>query len=139
MRFDSAATIAAPAERIWSILTDASAWPEFDPNCERVEGQIEAGSKVKVFTRLSPGRAFPVKVSMPEPGRLMVWTGGMPLGMFKGERTFTLTPAGSGTDFAMTERFSGPLLGLIGRTIPDMTLAFKQFADGLKRRAENSR
>jgi hypothetical protein len=36
----------------------------------------------------------------------------------------------------LREVFSGPLLALIGRSIPDMTTTFEQFAAGLKRRAE---
>jgi hypothetical protein len=36
----------------------------------------------------------------------------------------------------MRERFSGPLLPLIGRSIPDMGPSFDQFARGLKKRAE---
>jgi hypothetical protein len=36
----------------------------------------------------------------------------------------------------MTELLSGPLSGLITRTIPDMTDSFNQFADGLKTAAE---
>jgi hypothetical protein len=36
----------------------------------------------------------------------------------------------------MTELLSGPLSGLITRTIPDLTDSFNQFADGLKTAAE---
>jgi hypothetical protein len=67
----------------------------------------------------------------------MVWTGGMPLGHFKGERTFTLTSKSTGsTDFALREEFTGLLLPLIGRTIPDLTQTFEEFAAGLKVHAE---
>jgi hypothetical protein len=57
--------------------------------------------------------------------------------LFKGVRTFTLVPQSNGlTEFTLREVFSGPLLALIGRSIPDMTTTFEQFAAGLKRRAE---
>lgn len=36
----------------------------------------------------------------------------------------------------MEERFSGPLLPLIGRTLPDFGPSFEKFAKGLKRQAE---
>ena len=36
----------------------------------------------------------------------------------------------------MSEVYSGPLAGLIGRSIPDMTESFEEFADGLKEAAE---
>ena len=38
----------------------------------------------------------------------------------------------------MTEEFTGPLSGLIARSIPDMTDSFNQFADGLKAAAERA-
>ena len=51
----------------------------------------------------------------------MVWKGGMPLGLFKGERTFTVTPGPDGSvTFSMAELYSGLLEPLIGRTIPDL-------------------
>jgi hypothetical protein len=66
----------------------------------------------------------------------MVWTGGMPLGLFRGVRTYTLAPHDGGTRFSMQEVFSGPLLGVIGRSIPDLQPSFERFADGLKAEAE---
>ena len=74
-----------------------------------------------------------------EPGKRMVWAGGMPLGLFKGERTFSLNPGENGTvHFDMREVFSGPMLALIGKSLPDMTDAFQKFAEGLKAKAEAS-
>jgi len=66
-----------------------------------------------------------------------VWRGGLPLGLFVGERVFTLTPgSGGAVEFSMRETFTGLLAPLIGRTLPDMQPAFEQFADALKREAE---
>ncbi len=135
--FKATATIQAPPEKIWSVLTKVSAWPEWDPNCDKVEGQAALGNKLKVFTKLSPGRAFPVKVTEFTPNRTMTWTGGMPFGLFQGVRTFTLKPVSDGNvEFTMHEVYSGPLLGLIGKSIPDMNQAFQQFCSGLKSRSE---
>jgi hypothetical protein len=60
----------------------------------------------------------------------------MPLGLFRGMRTFTLEPAPSGTRFTMEEVYSGPLLPLIRRTMPDLQPSFDAFAAGLRERAE---
>ncbi len=131
--------INASPETIWAILTDAPSYPEWDPGMIRLEGSIAPGEKVKAVTRLNPKRAFPAKVTEFTPGQSMTWSGGMPMGLFKGERTFTLTPKGDGaTEFAMSEVFSGPLLFLIGRTIPDLSPSFEDFANGLKARAERA-
>lgn len=95
------------------------------------------GKKLKAFSKLSPGRGFRVKVTELVPNHKMTWSGGMPFGLFKGERTFTLTPREDGTtEFTVREVFSGPMLRLIGKSIPDMTEPFEQFASGLKNRAE---
>ncbi|QRO01581.1 SRPBCC domain-containing protein [Archangium violaceum] len=137
--FKASTTIHAPAEKIWAILTQVATWPEWDPYCEKIEGRVAPGEKIKAFSKLSPGRAFPVKVTELVPNQKMTWTGGMPLGLFKGVRTFSLTPKGDNTDFTLHEVFSGPMLALIGGSIPDMTDAFQKFVAGLKSRAEGSR
>ncbi len=129
--------IHASPEKIWAILTDIDKWPEWDPSCERIEGTLALGQKVKAFSKLSPGRGFAVKVSEFTPPLKMTWTGGIPLGLFRGERTFMLSELKSGvTEFSMREVFSGPMLALIGGSIPDMTEAFEGFVAGLKARAE---
>jgi hypothetical protein len=135
--FQSSISIHSSADRIWAILTDAPAYPTWNTTVDRVEGRIAAGETVTVHAKISPGRAFPVKVTEFIPGTKMVWTGGMPLGLFKGVRTFTLDPRGDGTvEFRMAEVYGGPLAGLIGRTIPDLQPAFDEFAAALKARAE---
>ena len=137
--YDVTALIEASPERIWAILTDAASYPNWDSGVERVDGQIAPGQTIKVYSKISPGRAFPVKVVDFTPGERMVWSGGMPLGLFKGDRTFTLQTDGSGvTRFAMREEFSGPMLPLIWRSMPDLGPSFQQFATGLKARAEAS-
>jgi hypothetical protein len=135
--FSAATTINASPDKVWAVLTNATGYPEWDPGVDRIEGRIAPGEKITAYTKLSPGRAFPVTVTEFEPGRKMVWSSGMPLGLFKGVRTFSLSPQGNGaTEFKLHEVFTGPLLPLIGRTIPDMTNTFEQFAAGLKARAE---
>lgn len=135
--FSAAAEIQATPEAIWAILTDGDRYPEWDPGMVRLEGTVALGEKVTAYTRISPNRAFPVTVTRFEPGRKMVWASGMPLGLFKGERTFTLTDRGDGsTHVVVREEFSGLLLPLIGRTIPDLSGAFTDFVQGLKTRAE---
>jgi uncharacterized protein YndB with AHSA1/START domain len=135
--YESTATIQAPPEAVWAVLVDAAAWPSWDSGVTAVDGAIEEGRKITVRTEVSPGRAFPVTVTDLEPPRRMVFRGGMPLGLFRGERTYTLTPDGAGTAFRMREEYTGPLLGLIWRSMPDLQPSFDRFAAGLKRRVEN--
>jgi hypothetical protein len=137
MRFyEASAQIDAPPERVWPILADAPAYPSWDSGVEGVEGRIEPGATLKVRSSANPGRAFPVKVAELSPPRRMVWSGGMPLGLFRGVRTYTLAPDGAGTRFTMREEYSGPLLPLIWRSMPDLQPSFDTFAAGLKAKAE---
>jgi hypothetical protein len=135
--YQTTKTIRARPERIWAVLTDAPAYPQWNPAVDRIEGRIAAGETIKVHVPVNRGRAFPVKVTTFDPGRRMVWTGGLPLGLFKGERTFTLEPGTDGTTrFTMQEIYSGPLAGMMFRQIPDLTAAFDEFGESVKKKAE---
>jgi hypothetical protein len=137
--YSASTNIRAPAETIWKILTDAAGYPEWDPYAIRIEGKIAPGQTVTAYTKLAPKRAFPARVTEFSPGRRMAWTGGMPLGLFKGVRTFTLSPRPDGSvDFTVREEFSGPLLGLFAGSLPDMTEPFEAFVKGLKALAERA-
>ena len=115
------------------ILTDAPAYTEWDSGVVRMEGSIGLGEKFKLFAAINPKRGFAIKVSEFVPGQGMTQLSGMPLGLFKGVRTLTLTRQADGsTQFEVRERFSGPLLQLTGRAIPDLNPSLQQFAAGLK-------
>lgn len=137
MKFFSASTqINASPETLWNILTDASNFPKWDTHMIRIEGRIAAGEKIAAYTTLSPDRAFTVTVTEFEPHKRMVWSGGLPLGLFKSARTFEITPNGSGVTFTTKETFSGLLLPIFGRTLPDLNPIFAEFCAGLKAYAE---
>jgi uncharacterized protein YndB with AHSA1/START domain len=93
--YEATAEIQASPQVIWAILTDGPGYQAWDSGVDRVEGRIAPGEKLKVTSKANPGRAFPVKVTEFDPGRRMTWSAGMPLGLFRGVRTFTLAP---GTD-----------------------------------------
>lgn len=137
--FETSIVIHAAPDRIWALLTDAPAYPSWNTTVDKVEGSIALGQKIKVFAKISPNRAFPVKVAELVPMERMVWSNGMPLGLFKGERTFTLTKKGDAVEFSMREVFSGLFSPMIERTIPDLQPAFDEFAAALKTRAESAK
>ncbi|MEZ4553917.1 MAG: SRPBCC family protein [Dehalococcoidia bacterium] len=137
--YESTALIEASPATIWGILVDTAHYQDWDSGVVRVEGEARLGSKITVVSSANPNRAFPVTVAELEPERRMVWQGGMPLGLFKGVRTYTLTPEGNATRFRMREEYSGPMLPLIWRSMPDLAPSFEQFARGLKAKAEATR
>ena len=135
--YDATVEIKASPDTIWAILTDGPGYQAWDSGVERVDGRIAPGEKITVRSAANPGRAFPVKVTGFDPGRRMTWSGGMPLGLFKGVRTLTLAPGSDGTTrFTMREEYTGPLLPMIWRSMPDLGPSFRQFANGLKQHAE---
>lgn len=135
--YEAAAVIDAEPAAIWQILTDGPGYPGWDSGVDRVEGTIGPGETIKVFAAVRPGRAFPVRVAEFVPGERMRWTGGMPLGLFTGVRTFTLAPDGGGaTRLTVREEYTGPLLPLIWPTMPDLGSSFVQFVNGVKHQAE---
>lgn len=137
--YEATATIAADPQTVWSILTDGGGYTTWPSGVEKLEGRIVPGNRLKVTSSANPGRAFAVTVTEFTPPRSMTWSGGMPLGLFRGVRTFTLTPDnGGGTRFRVHEEYTGPLLPLIWRSMPDLGPSFEQFATGLKQRAEQA-
>ena len=136
--FEASTVIDGSPESVWSVLTDGSGWTSWDSAVARFEGTIAPGAKVTVYPEVNPGRGFAVKVVEFVPAERMTWRGGMPLGLFTGTRTYRLTPGAGGVHFAMREEYTGPLAGLIFRSIPDLGPSFERFANGLKRQVEGS-
>ncbi len=135
--FEATAVINATPATIWAVLVDGAHYADWDSGVLSVEGTIASGATIKVVSGANPGRTFPVKVTRFEPATSMTWSGGLPLGLFKGVRTFTLAPTGSGTTrFDLREEYSGLLVSMMWRSMPDLGPSFAQFASGLKQRAE---
>ena len=137
-QFATSAIIHARPETIWALLTDPAGYPLWNSTVEKVDGRIGLRETITVYTKAARGRAFPLEVSEFVPPSRMVWTGGMPLALFRGTRVFSITPAANGTtQFAMSEHFTGVLAPLIAKSIPDLQPSFDTFAADLKRHAEN--
>lgn len=135
--FSASTSIQALPERIWDILVDGAKWLQWNPTITKLNGTIALGETVTVYATINPTRAFPVQVSAFVPYERMVWTGGLPLGLFTGERTYSLTPQPDGSvAFAMREVYTGLLAPLITRAMPDLQPSFDAFAAALKQRAE---
>ena len=135
--YEADSLIEATPEQVWPLLTDTAAWPDWDSGVIKVDGQLELGEKLTITVEANPGRAFPVKVVQLSVPERMVFRGGMPLGLFTGQRTYTLAREGTGTRFTMREEYTGPLAGMIFRSIPDLGPSFRQFAQGLKHQADS--
>lgn len=138
MEYAVRCNIAAKPASIWALLTNAADFPRWNSTVTSIQGDIAQGNKLALRVPISE-RTFTPKVKALEPEKRMVWGDGM-APMFKGERTFTLTPREDGTtDFTMVEVFSGVMLPMIKGSLPDFLPVFEQYARDLKREAEGRR
>ncbi len=124
-------------EKIWEILTNGPRYTSWNSTVISLEGNIKKGEKIKLTSTSDPKRVFKLNVVEFDSPTKMVWSDGN--FMFKGVRTFSLDKKSDGsTDFKMTEVFSGLMLPLIAKSLPDFKPYFQKFAEDLKVVAENS-
>jgi len=108
---------ASPAE-VWAVLTDYAAYPQWNPTQDGLDG------------------ATVVESVENETLRWQTTTG--VIGIFDGERTFTLEPiAGGGTRFTQSELFRGVVVPFVGASLKDETApGFHAMNAALRERVE---
>jgi hypothetical protein len=119
--------IDAPPARVWSVLTDLSAYPQWNPFIVAASGTVAAGERLSLSMAL-PGRepmSIKPRLLVVEPDRELRWKGRLVIpGLFDGEHVFVLEPLEGGrTRLDHWERFGGLLLPLAKRMIYDDTVA----------------
>jgi hypothetical protein len=134
--FEASTDIAAPAARVWETLLRTTDWPSWDTSLDRVEGTLAEGGRITIHVS-STSRPFKLRVATWEPQRRIVLQGGMPLGLFTGTRHYVLEEDADRTTVTMRETYTGPLAGLVGRSIPDLQPAFDAFVVGLRDAAQS--
>ena len=128
--------VSAPAEIVWQILTSAERLVALDAGITELTGEIAPDARLALMSEVAPGRVFKLRVVAFDPPRHMVWSGGMPLGLFTGRRQFTVGQGDTGCDLKMREEFTGVMSGLIWRTMPDLQPSMDRLADAIKQEAE---
>lgn len=136
--YSTMVTIDAPPERVWEILTDASGYHGWNPEILDVQGRMALGERIVALVRLGDGalRRVRLRVTRFESPSRMEWVGGLPLGLFVGRRTFTVTPSAGGCEFRLHLEMSGPMSGPIVKSVGDRQPEVDSFSAALKRRAE---
>ncbi len=130
LRYSVERTIPAPPAALWARLTDGPGYPTWCSVIASIEGEIAPGVRLSLRVPYAPGRVFRPRVTTFRPEAKMVWQDGR-FPFFQGIRTFTLTPRGWHTDFAMTEVFRGAMLPMIKGSLPDFREPFDRFAADL--------
>ena len=136
--FEAETTIDAEPEAVWDVLVDLRRYPEWYSGVISTEGTVGTREKIRIWSEVAPERAFNLTVDGLEPPWKMVWSGGLPLGLFRGVREFTLDLLDGRTRAHVREDYTGPLLGLIWRTMPDLQPSFDRFVAGLKAEVERT-
>jgi uncharacterized protein YndB with AHSA1/START domain len=120
------------ADRVWALLTNATAYPSWNSTVVSIGGRIAAGETIQLVSTLDKSRTFKLRKRTFEPPHRLVWGDAM------GTRTYELTPTARGVSFSMVERIGGPLFPLFARMFPPFDAAFDQFAADLARAAEST-
>ncbi|UXP33404.1 SRPBCC domain-containing protein [Reichenbachiella agarivorans] len=136
MQIVSEININASPEKIWAILMDFKAYPEWNPFVKSISGDPVVGKHIHVVL---PGMKFEPEVLVLEENREFRWKGKLLVkGLFDGEHYFVLEVMGDGvTRLLHGENFSGMLVPLFKKRLEGETLeSFKAMNQGLKERAE---
>jgi len=133
--------IDAPPQRVWQVLTDLSAYPDWNPFIVRAEGRALVGSRLALRMQPVGGRPLtlrPTVVEATESARFS-WRGtvGIP-GLLDAEHVFRITErANGGSRLNQDEQFQGVLVPLMAKSLRRKTLpAFVAMNEALKQRAE---
>jgi hypothetical protein len=135
--------IDATPERVWQILTDFDAYPQWNPFMARASGTPVRGERLTIRMRPEGGRAVTFRPTVREvvPQRRLRWLGHLLVpGIFDGEHSFTIEPLDTGgVRLVQQEDFRGVLVPLLARSLDRRTLpAFQRMNRALKQRAERA-
>ena len=137
---ESRIDIDAPPEKVWGILMDFGAYPDWNPFIKRIKGDQALGGKLEAYLDPPEGRGMTFKPTIVvfEDGRELTWLGRLLVpGIFDGRHTLRVEPRDGGSTFVHSEGFTGLLAGLMMRLIGDSTeQGFLAMNQALKARAE---
>jgi hypothetical protein len=142
-RLRSEITIEASAERVWDVLTDFAAFPDWNPYLREASGKLAVGEKLAIDMRPPDGMGMTIKpkVVKIEPNREFRWLGHflMP-GIFDGEHIYEIESTGdTSCILVQREKFGGFLAPLMLAMVAKSTeRGFNAMNQALKERAEGS-
>ena len=119
LRIATSIHISAPIGRVWSVLMDFAAYPNWNPFIRSLSGSPTPGGRLNVTIQPAGGKvmSFSPRVIVCEQEKEFRWKGSVIVpGIFDGEHYFQLASAdGASTTFAHGEDFSGLLVPLVMR------------------------
>jgi len=101
----------ATPDQVWKVLTERSAYPEWNPFIVSSTGDLTTGGTITNVLRDTAGKetTFTPKLLAVEPGRELRWIGKVPPGgIFDGEHSFRIEPLpDGGSRLIQQETFRG--------------------------------
>ena len=133
--------INAPAHRVWQVLMDFKAYPDWNPFIISIKGLRQKGKNLQVMLRTKKGKemSFEPVVLVSNQNDEFRWRGKLGIrGIFDGEHYFALEALESAQcRFIHGEFFSGILVGLMGNVLKDTLQSFEEMNKALKNRCED--
>jgi uncharacterized protein YndB with AHSA1/START domain len=134
--FSITVDIAAPPERVWSVMADVERWPDWTPTVTRIErldqGPLAVGSRARIRQPKLPVAIW--EVTELREGLGFSWVTRSP-----GVRVVArhgVEPVGQGTRATLSVGFSGLLGGLVARFTRGLNLRYLALeAQGLRERS----
>lgn len=136
-------TIAAPLDRVWRVLADTAAYPQWNPLVHRLRhrGTMVAGRRALISVELLPGRSplwIPVTLRCVDHLRELSWEGGIPSLVYGLHFHRIEDIDGASTRVVHGETFSGLLTPLVWRQVePVLRVGYERFNQALTARAES--
>lgn len=140
MHVTVAVDIDASAERVWAVMTNVEAWPQWTASVTEVRrldaGRFGVGSRVRIKQPKFPPAVWTVEELVS--GRSFTWAAGAPGFRSIGRHTVESTRTGSRATLELEQR--GLVGELFGRFVAGTTDRYVRLeAAGLKRRSEEAR
>jgi uncharacterized membrane protein len=133
--------IAAPAERVWKVMTDVERWPEWTASVKSIRLLDKKPFGVGSRALVRQPRLLPAiwKVTRVEPNRSFTWETGMP-GLFSAVGGHALEENANGCHITLSVTFTGVLGGVMAHLTKDLNGRYLALeSQGLKRRTETGR
>ena len=130
------------SQRLWDVLTDFAAYPQWNPFITLITGNVVQGSRLTVRLQPPGGRGITMRPTVLSvvPQREFKWLGHLLVpGIFDGEHRFSIQELDDGSvRFHQDEAFKGVVVPFAAGLLKNTKRGFEQMNQALKARAESS-
>ena len=132
--------ITAPKEKVWDVLSDFPAYPDWNPFIKSISGELRTGARLDVRMQPPGGKGITLhpQVLSAIPGQELKWLGHLLVPrIFDGEHHFLIHEKSAETvTFVQEEVFKGILVPFTGKLLEGTKQGFDDMNEALKKRAE---